>query len=227
MADFEKRLEQLRSDLVTQGERVLGLAGLAVESYFDRDVPKAVEVIDGDTVIDRADIEIERASIPLLGMGIDDEQSIRMVLTVVKINNDLERVADCAVNIAEVVQWYAEEMVETVPATFRVMANSVLGIIRDTTRAWAELDVGLATQVLQFDDTVDRFKAEIGLEAERKVASGEYSVSFGFRLRTVTAQLERMGDHCTNICEQIIYLKTGKIVRHIKGSWSEPQLPEG
>ena len=225
MTTFEKKLQQLKDDLVTQGNRVFELTLRAVESYFGRDVAKAQEVIEGDAIIDRVDVDIERASIPLLAMGPTQEHQIRSVLTIVKINNELERIADCAVNIAQVVRQYGEEMVEDVPATFRVMANSVLGMVRDANRALSELDVELAQQVLGFDDAVDRFRSEIGLDAEKNVANGSFSVSFAFRLRTVTAQLEQMADHCTNICEQVIYLESGKTVRHSPEGWSQPELP--
>jgi phosphate transport system protein len=227
MSDFDKKLNQLRDDLVTQGKRVYELALRAVECYFDRDVDKAGEVIAGDAVIDRVDVDIERASIQLLTMGETDEHKIRFVLTIVKINNELERVADCAVNVAEVVRQYADEMAEAVPPRFRVMANSVLGMVRDANRSVAELNVELAQQVLGFDDTVDQFKTQIGLDAEERVAAGDYTVSFAFRLRTVTAQVERMADHCTNICEQVIYLESGKVVRHLPEGWSAPELPNG
>lgn len=226
MADFDHKLQQLRSDLVTQGDRVMELCLRAVDCYFDSDADRAAEVIAGDELIDRVDVDIERASIPLLGMGVSDEYAIRSVLTVVKVNNELERIADCAVNVAEVVVEYPEEVEEhDPPPTFRVMANSVLGMVRDSNRAFGELNVDLARQVLSFDDTVDRFKNEIGLDAERKVATGEFSVSFGFRLRSVTKALERIADHCTNVCEQVIYLQSGKIVRHGMEGWTEPWLP--
>ena len=158
-------------------------------------------------------------------MGETDEHRIRFVLTIVKINNELERIADCAVTIAEVVAEDAGETNQPVPATFRVMANSVLGMIRDANRTLADLNVELAQQVLGFDDTVAKFKHEIGLDAEQKVASGAFTVGFAFRLRTVTAQLERIADHCTNMCEQVIYLESGKIVRHLPEGWSAPELP--
>lgn len=226
MSTFAKKLEQLRNDLVTQGDRVFDLTLRSVDGYFDKNVETAEQVIAGDEVIDRVDIEIERASIPLLAMGETDEHQIRFVLTIVKINNELERIADCAVNISEVVKTYASEMTEDPPTTFRVMANSVVGMLRDANRALAELNVELARQVLAFDDTVDRFKMEIGLDAESKVASGVFSVSFAFRLRTVTASLERIADHCTNVCEQVIYLESGKIVRHMPSGWTEPAAPD-
>jgi phosphate transport system protein len=226
MSDFEKRLERLKNDLVTQGDRVYELFLRATEAYFDRDVDKAREVVAGDEVIDRVDVEIERASIPLLAMGETDEHRIRSILTIVKINNELERSADCAVNIAEVVVKYAGEMTEEVPPTFRVMANSVIGMVRDANRALDELNGDLAEQVLRFDDTVDQFKREIGLDAERKVSTGDFTVGFAFRLRTVAAQLERIADHATNICEQVIYLQSGRIVKHRPEGWTKPEKPE-
>ena len=81
-------------------------------------------------------------------------------------------------------------------------------------------------QVLGFDDTVDRFKREIVLKAQEKVASGEFSAGFAFRLHSVTKALERIADHCTNICEQVIYLETGQIVRHLPAGWTSPTLPD-
>jgi len=226
MSTFNKKLEQLRDDLVTQGNRVFELLLRASECCFDRDREKATAVIAGDEIIDRVDVEIERASIPLLSMGETEEHKIRFVLTIVKINNELERIADCAVNVAEVVEGSDPESSEEVPATFRVMANSVIGMVRDANRALAELNIDLAQQVLRFDDTVDRFNEEISLDTERRVASGEFSVGFGFRIRAVTRALERIADHATNICEQIIYLESGKIVRHLPGGWTEPELPD-
>lgn len=225
MTDFEHRLAQLKDDLITQGDRVLDMTLRAVEAYFDYSREKADEVVAFDTVIDKVDVEIERASIPLLAMGETDEHKIRSVLTIVKVNNELERIADCAVTIAEVMEGLEEET-EKPPLTFRMMANSVIGMLRDANKALADNDTELATRVLDFDDTVERFRREIALDAEEKVAAGAFGVRFAFRLRTVTKSLERIADHATNICEQLIYLQTGRIVRHLPTGWSEPVVPE-
>ncbi len=224
MSNFEHKLAQLKHDLITQGDRVVEHTLKAVESFFESDPTKAAEVIEGDTIIDRVDVEIERASIPLLTMGETKEHSIRSVLTIVKINNELERIADLAVNIAEVVAVADSSL--TAPPTFRVMANSVIGMLRDANRTLANIDVDLGERVLRFDDTVNQFKREIMLDAQQKVASGEFPVDFAFRLLTVTKSLERIADHCTNICEQVIYLETGQIVRHLPEGWTKPLPPE-
>ena len=225
MSTFHEKLAELRADIVAQGDRVYALTLAAVESYFDLDLTKASTIATLDDEIDRVDVEIERASIPLLALGPKDPYDIRSVLTIVKVNNELERIDDCAVSIAEVVLREGRPT-EVIPKTFRVMANSVLGMLRDSVRALAKNNASTAQQVLLFDDTVADFKEKILLDAQAKIASGAFTTNFAFRLLAVTKSLERIADHCTNICEQIIYLESGRIVRHRPEGWSEPISPD-
>ncbi|MCX5652240.1 MAG: phosphate signaling complex protein PhoU [Planctomycetota bacterium] len=224
MPNFNESLAHLRSDIVAQGDRVLAITLKAVESYFDGDREKARAVIADDEEIDRVDVEIERASIPLLAMGVTDEKSIRSVLTIVKVNNELERVADCAVDIAEAVLSDVA-LPARIPDVFRVMANSVIGMLRDSNRALASGNVSLAQQVLLFDDTVASFKKQLMNTAQEQVAAGTLPVDYAFRLLTITKSVERIADHCTNVCEQVIYLHAGLIVRHRPEGWSKPLPP--
>ncbi len=225
MSGFDERLALLKQEIVIQGRRVLDLCTTAVDCFFDGDAEKAKCVVAGDAEIDRADVDIERASVPLLALGQTKEHSIRSVLTIVKVNNELERIADAGVCIAERVLEPAR-FSEQVPAVFRVMSNSVLGMLRDATRSLEREDADLARQVLLFDDTLTQFKRQILMEAEEAVARGTFSAGFAFRLMAVTKSVERMGDHATNICEQVIYLRSGLIVRHRPEGWSEPTAPE-
>ena len=225
MPSFSLKLNELQTVLHAQGDRVLTLVTLAIESYFDHDEAKARTVVALDDEIDSVDVAIERASIPLLAMGQTNEHAIRQVLTLVKVNNELERIADCGVNIAEQVVGH-QHLSDPMPPTFRVMANSVLGMLRDSNRALATSNAELARQVLLFDDTVDRFRNELILQAQEQVALGTSSVRFAFRVTGATRNMERIADHSTNICEQTIYLLSGKIVRHRPEGWSDPAPPE-
>jgi len=222
--NFNDQLALLRNNLVAQGDRVLDITLKAVESYFDGDREKARAVIAADEEVDRVDVEIERASIPLLAMGVTDEKSIRSVLTIVKVNNELERVADCAVDIAEAVLSDVQ-LPARIPDVFRVMANSVIGMLRDTNRAFAAGNTNLAQPVLLFDDTVASFKTQLLRTAQEQVAAGQLPVDYAFRLLTITKSIERVADHCTNVCEQVIYLHAGLIVRHRPEGWSKPLPP--
>jgi phosphate transport system protein len=224
MTEFDRKYAQLHDDLLTQGDRVVEMTLQACIAFFERDQSKARVVIEQDTVIDQVDIDIERASIKLLTLQPADEYRIRSVLTIVKINNELERIADGAVAIAEHLS--PDSIDSTIVDTYRVMANSVIGMVRDANQAMRMKETDLAQRVLAFDDTVDRFKVQLMQDAQGKLASGEYSVPFAMSLLDFTRVLERMADHCTNICEQLIYLETGKVVRHLSSGWSEPSLPD-
>ena len=224
MSEFDRKLSQLKADLNTQGSRVSDQLLRAVEASFDGNETEAKSVIKSDEVIDRVDVEIERACINLLRMGATEEHSIRSVLTIVKVNNEFERIADCAVIVAESAI-DSENLISSAPPTFRVMANSVVGMSRDTTQALAEADTELAIRVLSFDDTVNRFRREIVLDVQNRTSSGDLDPLVAFKLLAVTRSLERIADHCTNICEQVIYLDTGKIVRHLPEGWTTPETP--
>jgi len=224
MSEFDRKLSQLKADLNTQGSRVSDQLLRAVEASFDGNETEAKSVIDSDEVIDRVDVEIERACINLLRMGATEEHSIRSVLTIVKVNNELERIADLAVLVAESAI-DSENLISSAPPTFRVMANSVVGMARDTTQALADTETELAIRVLSFDDTVNRFRREIVLDVQNRTSNGELDPLLAFKLLAVTRSLERIADHCTNICEQVIYLNTGKIVRHLPEGWTTPEMP--
>lgn len=222
---FGLRLQRLRADLVEQGRRVQALLEGAFEAVFARDPARAARVIAMDDAIDGVDVEIERASVQLLTDATHqnaclDAAQLRAVLTVVKINNELERIADAGVEIAERCA-DLREMPGSIPETFQVMANSVVGILRDVNRAYDRSDAALAKVVLQSEDAVEAFKAAVLTDAERKIAAGQMPVDFAFALHEIASECIRMADHCTNIAEQVIYSVTGAIVRHMEGGWVE------
>jgi phosphate transport system protein len=107
------------------------------------------------------------------------------------------------------------------PDTFRVLTNSVVGIVRDTHQSLEKSDPQLANIVLQSQHAVWAFKGALVKETELKVAKGQLSIEFAFMLLEVAQQCEVIADHCTNIAEQVIYLTTGKIVRHMDTCWVE------
>jgi len=223
MDDFHKSLETVLDDLLAQGRRVTDLCLQAVESYFDNDEAAAGRVVREDATIDHVDVQIERACVSLMAYRPGETHDQRSILTIVKVNNELERIADCAVNVAAAVEQRKDTEVAD---TLRVMANSVVGMVRDTVEAMRTRDTHLAQRVLSFDDTVDAFKDELVTRAQNALANGVVSVPAAMQLLTVVRSIERMADHCTNICEQVIYLETGKIVRHLPTGWTAPTLPE-
>jgi phosphate transport system protein len=222
---FAIRLDRLKADLVKQGERVRMLLEAAFESVFTRDTARAARSCGLDDEIDRVDVQLEKDAVQLLRDATHENarlepDQLRAVLTVVKINNELERIADCGVDIAESVS-ALRQMPGFIPETFQVMANSVVGIIRDVNRAFEKSDPALAKVVLQSEDCVEAFKAAILKDAERKIAGGFMPVDFAFQLHEIANLCCKMADHSTNIAEQVIYSVTGAIVRHTDAGWVE------
>lgn len=239
-AEFSGRIVRLRADLVEQGRRVQSMVEGAFDALFTLNAAKAADVLRQDDIIDRVDVELERACVGLLADATRETRSLgevelRQVLTIAKINNELERIADVAVDLSELLHTRDGAGTEPpgkngrppIPDTFRVIANSVVGILRDTTTALQKQDAALAKLVLQSQHAVTTFKAAIVRDAEKAIAAGKMPVDFAFLLHEVANLSEIIADHCTNIAEQVIYVTTGAIVRHMEAAWVEVPGPGG
>jgi phosphate transport system protein len=226
---IQDRLGALKRRLEEQGGLVDSLVDDVVDAVFQRDLEKAKDVIRRDEVIDRVDVSIEKDAVRLLhalsGGAELDENEIRMILTIVKVNNEIERIADLCVAIAERVPSLMD-LSSSLPPKFRVMANSIIGIVWNTNQAFRTMDVDAARLVLASDDATEVFKGAILRDVEEGLARGDQTVDFTFALHTIAAALARIGDHCTNVAEQIIYVGSGKIVRHQNQKWTDPLEPE-
>ncbi|HVZ94978.1 MAG TPA: PhoU domain-containing protein [Phycisphaerales bacterium] len=224
------RLKALLGELEAQGRLVQKLMERAVESAFEKDRSKAEWVIQQDAAVDQADLRIEREAVQLLVDAMNkgeklDEFQVRLVMIAVKVNNELERNGDLSAGIAERVEAFIG-MKEQPPAKFRVMANSVIGMMANTNAALSALDADAARLVLASDDATAMFKDAVLREIEDGLARGRHTVEYAFALQSVASALGRMADHCTNIAEQVIYVSTGKIVRHLGEKWTAPETPE-
>lgn len=222
---FKAGLGRLSAMLVEQSDRVSRIFDAACDAVFTMDAKGAADAIDADDAIDKADVDIEQRAVALL---VDvasraepiEPRDLRRVLTIVKINNELERSADGAVAMAGHVAALAK-IGQPLPDTLRVLTNSVAGILRDVSRSVERDDPHLAKAALDAEDTVEAFKSQLLRDAERRIAAGETSVDYAFIVHELANQCERIADHATNIAEQVIYVTTGAIVRHTDAGWIE------
>ncbi|PKP72652.1 MAG: hypothetical protein CVT84_17645, partial [Alphaproteobacteria bacterium HGW-Alphaproteobacteria-6] len=155
--------------------------------------PVARLVVESDAEIDREDVRIEREAVDLLTDAMDrgvklDHYAVRMILTIVKVNNEFERISDCAVNIAERIDAFMGLDTE-MPPKFHMMANSVIGIMQTTITALETMDTVAAQLVLASDDATEAFKDAILRDTEQQLVHGEHSVDYAFALRTVAVNL--------------------------------------
>ena len=225
---FDHHLRALRERLVAQGNLVIDIAENTFATIYDMDAHAALALVTRDDEVDRADIEIERDAVDLLSRVTRnavrlDESRIRSLLTCVKVNNELERIADAASSVALRVIALGDRD-PGFPKTTRVMTNSVVSILRDTVRAFAHTDPDRAKHVLAAEGAVLEFYDLIVRKTEQRIADGRLSVEHAFELHAIIHQAVLMADHCTNIAEQIIYEATGAIVRHTDTGWAELDL---
>ncbi len=219
---FQAELDRLRQEIVAQGDRVLRTVTLAFDMTFADDQGAAEELQGLEREIDRVDVDIERHAVRALtnatreGTALDERQ-IRTLLVIVKINNELELIADLGVDVVE--RGSTVDDRGAMPLTLRVMANSAIGIVRDTNQAAARGDPALANIVLKCEDAMEGFRAEVMRAAERDVIGGTLSVELAQFMQSLAARCVSIADHCSNIAEQIIYAETGKIVRHTDEGW--------
>lgn len=170
-------------------------------------------MIDADAAIDREEVRLEEECVRLLVLSMPVAGDLRRVIAVLKIDNDLERIADLAVNIAEEAlagglgAWPA-------PGAIRAIAGRTLQMVRDGLNAFVGSDVALARSVLAMDDEVDRLDRELREESMALIRADPGQIPPAFRLLSASRYLERIADHATNIAEDVIYLMEGSIVRH-------------
>lgn len=218
---FQREMNRLNQDLVSVGKQVEEQLTMAFNAFVQMDVTTARKVIKGDAEVDNVEVEMEEECLKLLALYQPVANDLRLIVAVLKINNDLERIGDHAKNMAEIVLQMAENGPIKVPDNMIAIFEKTKLMLRKVLLAFVELDIRIAEAVLAMDDEVDALcKSQLPLQIEMIQHEPDYAGQH-LMLLSVCRQLERIGDHASNIAEDIIYLLTGDIIRHsISGSMS-------
>ena len=212
---FEHDLEELK-------ERLLWMAGLAeravhqaVQAVFQKDEALATRVLDEEKAINEMQIEIDDRVMQLVALQQPMAVDLRFILSASRINNDLERIGDQAVNIAQsALRILRHPQVKPYVALPR-MSELAEGMVRDSLNSLVRRDAELAKSVLVRDDQVDNLRDQIFRELLTYMMENSAVVYPAFELVLITKNLERIGDHATNIAEDVIYMVAGRDVRHL------------
>ena len=211
---LQREMEGLKRQLLSLCALVEEQVDVAVRALAACDADMAVAVKERDAEVDRREVEIEEECLKILALHQPVAIDLRLVVAVLKINNDLERIGDLAVNVArKAAALAAGPPIETrfdLPA----MWEKTRLMLRDSLDAFVNRDAALAESVCARDDEVDRMKHEIRRQAESMMRTQPDRLQWFLRLLAVTRNLERIADHATNIAEDVIYLIDGRIVRH-------------
>ena len=211
---FQEELDQLKSRLLEMGGLAEDRMSASVRALVDRDHGLVEKVLAGDTPINQLHIEIDGRCVRLLALHQPMAVDLRMILSAVKINTDLERVGDLAINIAEAALRYlahppVKELID-IPR----MADIAQGMLRDALDAFVRRDTQLAQQVLDADDTLDALKTQVFRELLTYMLQDPHTIEPSLDLILVSRHLERVGDHATNIAEDVIFIVAARDVRH-------------
>lgn len=211
---FEKSLTELKERLLWMGGLAERAVHQAVQAVLNADAQLAQRVIEEEGAINEMQIEIDDRVVQLLALHQLMAVDLRFVLAVSRINNDLERIGDQAVNIAQAGQRILRHPRVKPYVDLPRMSEIVEGMMRDALNAVVRRDVELAQKVLSRDDQVDNLRDQIFREL-LACMMGDSSVIYpAFDLILMAKNLERMGDHATNIAEDVIYFVQGRDVRH-------------
>ena len=212
---FTDLLADLKSRLSRMGASVQQSVELSIEALVALDAKLAQQVIEGDAKVDEEEVKVEKGAIDLLALHQPAAGDLRMITTIIKANSDFERIADCAVNIAQRVLPLSRHEGYEVPADLKLMANSVIGTLRDTIKAFNLSDEAVARHVLRGDDVVDALYHQIVQDTLTQMESARHDADVDLANIMIAKNLERIGDHCTNIAEDVIFVRLGRIVRHL------------
>jgi len=218
MSELQARLDKLVLRLDYMGMRCEQAVADALAAVRKGDVEAGEAVDAGDAVIDREEVEIEQECIRLLALYQPAAVDLRTICTFIKVNSDLERIADLAASIARRVKHIAQDNVSLEEyEAFEHLAQATLDILGRTVRMLSRGDVAAAQRVIDADVLIDKGYGHLVksvLEGDLHQGRAPEGAGAAMTVIQLAKALERIGDHCTNIAEDIIFLRTGDIVRH-------------
>jgi phosphate transport system protein len=214
---FQEELEQLKTRLLEMGGLAEEEVRLAVKGLVDRDHDLIDRVLVGDEPLNNLHIEIDNRCFTLLALYQPMAADLRTIVAAVKINTDLERVGDLAVNIGEAARRYSSHSPVKKLIDIPRMATIAQSMLRDALDSFVRRDLDLAQHVLNEDDRLDSLKTQIFRELLTYMLQDASTIEPALDLILVSRHLERIGDHATNIAEDVIFIISARDVRHHSG----------
>ena len=218
---FQEELERLKTRLLEMGGLAEDRVRAAVDGLVSRDITVVDRVLGGDTPINKLHIEIDNRCFMLLALFQPMAVDLRAIVSAVKINTDLERVGDLAINIAEAVTRYLKHAPVKELIDIPRMARIAQAMLRDALDAYVRRDIDMAQGVLDQDDELDGLKTQVFRELLTYMLQDPATIEPALDLILISRHLERIGDHATNVAEDVIFMVSARDVRHHAGDRPE------
>ena len=214
---LKRDIDRLKTNILSLSAVVEEAVQKAMLATERRDPVLAQSVIQGDKRIDVLEVELEEECLKILALHQPVAMDLRFIIAVLKINNDLERTGDLAVNIAERAIYLAEHRDVSPPPTLSELADKAQSMLHKSLNALVNTDTGLAKEVLEMDDEVDSLHRGMYGRVQKRAEGNPKEVAGLFQWLSVSRYLERIADQATNIAEDVIYMMDGEIIRHNRG----------
>lgn len=211
---LQRDLENVHLEMLSMSAIVEEMIDKASRALIEGDVELAAEVIHTDEQVNHGEVHIEEECLKMLALHQPVAIDLRRIATMVKVNNDLERIADLAVNIAERAQCLTAFPAFQMPARLERMVTLATQMVRGALDAFVNLDALSARRVCLHDDEVDEDNRRIIDELQDLMKRDPEMITPAMHAFSATRHVERIADHATNIAEDVIYLVEGEIARH-------------
>jgi len=211
---FDKEIDRLKQSILALSAVVEHSVAIAVRALDERDGETAKRIIDSDNEIDEMEVDIEESCLKILALHQPVAIDLRFIVACLKINSDLERIGDLAVNVAERAAYLSTHPPVEIPFDFKAMTDKAQEMLKKALDALVNMDIGLAFEVINEDDDIDNMNRDMYDKIQEAMKKNVEQVSELQHLLSASRHLERIGDHATNIAEDVIYMIQGEIVRH-------------
>ena len=214
---LQKELASIKKQVLAISAMVENSLHKAVHAVLHRDAELAREVKAGDREIDHLEVELEEECLKILALHQPVAIDLRLIIAVLKMNNDLERIGDLAVNIAQRAIRLAHKPPVTLEFDLLEFAAKAQAMLRQSLDAVVNMDTALARKVREADDEIDDGNRQVARQVKAAIRSNPENLSALLHLMLVARHIERVADLATNIAEDAIYMVEGSIVRHLPG----------
>lgn len=221
---FSRELEKIKKQILSLGALVEERVHMALNAVDNNDAELARQIIKDDYEIDEMEVEIEEECLKVLALHQPVAVDLRFLIAVIKINNDLERIGDQAVNIAERVHVIAKRDLVDFFFDYATMGEKAEAMLKMSLDALVNMDYDLAIKVVMKDDEVDQMKREAYDRIKQAMSENPDKIGYLINLLLISRHIERLADHTTNIAEEVIYLIEGEIIRHAQQKKRGPSL---
>jgi phosphate transport system protein len=219
MKHLQRDLEGLKREILAIGAMAEDATARALEALLNRDLDLAEQVIRGDNLLDQKELEVEEECLKVLALHQPMATDLRFIVTVLKVNNDLERIGDLAANIAKRAIVLTRRRGPEPPGELRDMMEKVRRMVGRSLDSLVKLDAEIARDVLMADEAVDSLHKRMYKSLQERMTRDPDRIPDYIQLLSISRHLERMADQATNIAEDVIFTVEGELVRH--GGWEQ------